>query len=606
MVSRKRMAISLGIVAAAAISLLVTSWAGARTRQEYPREQTLVTSGTQWGNIAGTNPYVGNYATGMVGLVNETLLRFDPLKGKYINWLAKSAKFTGAKTYVVVLRSGIKWSDGAALTPVDVAWNFKLGRFNTAFWNNLYTNLKSIKTPVTKTKVKVMRKGKCVKIVRKGKKVCKTKIKKVRNRVVFTFKGTPNYVQWQNLIWNLPIISRRQAADQIQGPRSLTTYSPANPVGTGPYKLDTEGYDATTRVVWKKKANWWAAKQKVSPSPKPRYVIDLVNSSNTNALSGLLNAVNDLNNNFLPGVETLVGNKQAQTYYSGPPYHLSANVAWLTPNTTHEPLNDPVFRKALAQSIDVAKIVNDDYHKLVLPSNSVGLLPIFSKWVATDLESSKGFSHNAAAAKAALQNAGYPLGGDGFFNKKGGGDIDLKIQVPSGWSDWEAARDIIISSAAEAGIKIHKVEKDFNGYQQDRNLGEFDLVVDNTYQMSDDPWTFFNGNFHLPIITGGTGQTFANFQRYENNAAWTAVQKLDKTPLNKTAARKALMRQLQDILLTDVPNIALWYNGVWAQMQSKYWTNWPADGTARKYVPCMWRGYLQMTGIDTITHVKAA
>ena len=43
------------------------------------------------------NPYVGNYATGMVGLVNETLLRYDPLKDKYINWLAKSAKFTGAK-----------------------------------------------------------------------------------------------------------------------------------------------------------------------------------------------------------------------------------------------------------------------------------------------------------------------------------------------------------------------------------------------------------------------------------------------------------------------------------------------------------------------------
>ena len=26
--------------------------------------------------------------------------------------------------------------------------------------------------------------------------------------------------------------------------------------------------------------------------------------------------------------------------------------------------------------------------------------------------------------------------------------------------------------------------------------------------------------------------------------------------------------------------------------------------TTRKYVPAMWRGYLQMTGIDMITHLK--
>jgi peptide/nickel transport system substrate-binding protein len=51
--------------------------------------------------------------------------------------------------------------------------------------------------------------------------------------------------------------------------------------------------------------------------------------------------------------------------------------------------------------------------------------------------------------------------------------------------------------------------------------------------------------------------------------------------------------------------IPLWYNGVWAQMTSKYWTNWPAATGARQYIPTMWGGYLQMTGIDTITHIKS-
>ena len=41
-------------------------------------------------------------------------------------------------------------------------------------------------------------------------------------------------------------------------------------------------------------------------------------------------------------------------------------------------------------------------------------------------------------------------------------------------------------------------------------------------------------------------------------------------------------------------------------MTSKYWTNWPAAGSDRQFVPVMWNGYLQMTGIDMITHLKSA
>ena len=118
--------------------------------------------------------------------------------------------------------------------------------------------------------------------------------------------------------------------------------------------------------------------------------------------------------------------------------------------------------------------------------------------------------------------------------------------------------------------------KDFNTWQSDRNTGNFDLVVDNNYQLSDNPWTYWNGIFHLPVITTGTGQTFANFERYENPTAWTLTQKLDKTPPSNTAAIKAINNQLQTILMKELPMIPLWYNGIWAQMTTKYWTNWPA------------------------------
>jgi peptide/nickel transport system substrate-binding protein len=569
----RRTTVGLALIGLTAIVFTAAAAGGGKSPAAgYPRADTLITSGTQWGNIAGTNPYVGNYAAGMVGLVNETLLRFDPIKGKYINWLAKSASFTGPRSFTIVVRPGVKWADGKPFTASDVAFNLNLLRFGTSPWNNLYGN---VQKP----------------IVAHG------------NQIVVTFKSTPNYVQWQNAMWNIPMISPVQAKTAITNAASLTTYSPGNPIGTGPYAIDSKGYDPTTRVVYVKKAHWWAADQGVSPSPKPKYVIDLVNTSNTNSLSAVLSGVEDLNNNYLPGVNQLVDQGKVKTYFPKAPYMLSANTAWLEPNTTVKPLDDPIFRRALAESINVDQIVKQDYQNLVLPASPSGLLPTWSKYIDKNAVAQNGFKYDPQDAQAILNKAGYKKDSSGFFLNKDGSKIDLEISVPQGWSDWETARDMIISSAKQAGIRVTAKVKDFNTWQTDRNTGKFDLVVDNNYQISDNPYTYWNGIFHLPILTTGTGQTNFNFGRYSNPQAWSLVQKLDRTPLTNTAAIKEINSTLQTTLMKDMPLIPLWYNGVWAQFTSKYWTNWPAGNTPRQYMPAIWRGYMQMTGIDMITHL---
>ena len=570
------------VLLALAVVVVAASAGGADARPgsvssaltSYPRAQTLITSGSQWGNITGTNPYVGGAATGTVGILYETLLRYDPLKDAYIPWLASSAKFTAPNVYTIVIRPGVKWTDGKAFTAADVAFNLNLARFNTSPWNNLYLNVAHV-TPKGQT-------------------------------VTVTFKSTPNYVQWQNAMWNMPMVSPTQARPLITDAAKLTTYSPQDPIGTGPYKLDLSGWDPTTRVVYVKNAHWWASDQNVAPSPKPKYIIDLVNTSNTNSLSAVLAGVEDLNNNYLPGVQNLVKQGKVLTYFKKPPYMLSANTAWLEPNTTVKPLDDPAFRKGLATAINVQKIVNEDYGNLVLKASASGLLPTWKKYVDSAAVKKYGFAFNTQKAVQMLQNAGYKRGSDGFFVNKDGSKIDLELSVPQGWSDWETARDMIISSAKDAGIHITAKVKDYNTWRSDRNTGKFDLVVDNNYQISDNPWTYWNGIYHLPIITTGTGQTNFNFGRYSNPTAWSLVQRLDKTPLTDTAAIKEINSKLQTILMQQMPLIPLWYNGQWAQFVSKYWTNWPSSTTYRGYTPIMWNGYLQMTGIDVITHLKPA
>ena len=596
----RRPTLALGLVAVAAatasLGLAIAARAGADSKRSlvgYPRAQTLITTGTQWGNIAGFNPYFGAYAVGTVGLCYETLLRYDPLTDRYIDWLAESAGFTGSKTYTLVIRPGIKWADGRPFTPWDVAWNFRLGRFPNAFWHDLYSSLASIRIPGSRAGIRV-------RIKVKGKTKTVIRAEKVRNRVVFTFRGTPDYIQWQNLIWNLPLISPAQGR-AIRGSGSFESFNPAAPVGTGPYELDPAGYDPTTRVVWKKKATWWATQQKLEPSPKPEYIMDVI--ENCGSLFEFPYRAEDLNNEYLPGIQRVVAaNGLAHTYYSGPPYDLSANTSWLVPNTTHKPLDDPAFRRALATAININRIVADDYGHLVPAANATGLLPTWKKWIAADLVSKEGFSFDLARAKSLLQAAGYlDVNNDGYVENRDGSPINLSIAVPQGWSDWEEARDMIVADARAVGIHLTVKVGDFNAYQSARNTGTFDLVLDDTPQISDSPFTYFDYLFRLPVEAD---QTIANFGRYQNSEAWSLVQQLDRTPPSQPARRKAITRSLEEIFLTELPVIPLWNNGLWSQSESRYWTNWPSSDSPRRYTPSMWRGYMQMTAIDMIAHLQ--
>lgn len=477
------------IAAVALATSLMSNRAEAQSKLRYPRAQTLITSGTQWDVIQGFNPYFDNYAVGTVGLCNETLLRYDPLKDRYINWLAKSVKFTDKKVFVVKVRPGVRWSNGQKFTAKDVAFNFRLGRFSTAFWHDLYGSLKSIQVNSL--------------------------------AVTFKFKKTPDYARWQNLIWNLPMVNPGQA-QTIQSTASLAAYGQSAPIGTGPYELDPAGFNPTTRVVWKKKAVWWAAKQKLAPSPRPTYIIDL-------RLTGgiiefpLMDGYLDLDYSYISGINQYVANGYLKTYFPGSPYHLSANTSWLTPNTKHKPLNDKAFRKALATSINVGNIVNIDYHGVVLKANATGLLPTWKKWVDQKQLKALGFKYSTSKAKSLLSAAGYKdTNSDGYVESKDESTINLKIAVPSGWSDWETAEAMIVSSAKAAGIHITIDVGDYtNHYVPERNSGAFDLVIDNTPQLSDNPWTYFDYLFHKPILAS---QTSVNFSRYSNEAAWSLVK----------------------------------------------------------------------------------
>jgi peptide/nickel transport system substrate-binding protein len=336
--------------------------------------------------------------------------------------------------------------------------------------------------------------------------------------------------------------------------------------------------------------------------------VDLVNTSNENSLGLVLQGAEDLNNNYLPGISTLLqGGYALHTYYPEPPYHLAANTAWLDINLQHKPLDDVAFRKALAYAINVADIVSRDYGNMVEAANPTGLLPTWDKYVDQAVVDKLGTSYDPDKAKQILADAGYKdVNGDNFVEAPDGSLITLKIIVPNGWSDWMVAIQIISLDAMAVGINVQPDYPDFPGYLDARLNGTFDLAIDNQKQISNSPWSYYHFIFYdkledIPSTQGG------NYGRYNNQEAFDLVTQLDKVPTDDLEGMKAIISQLQTIQLTDLPILPLWYNGMWAQYSSAHWSGWPSSAEGDKhYLPVTWNGYWNMTAILMLTELKAA
>ena len=566
------------VVGAVALAVLVASislgaavaGAGEQSAFALPRAQTLYMSGSQWSPYGDVNPAkTWDYSTGTVGLAFETAFRYDPLAGKFIPWLATDGTWRTKNVYVMTIRSGVKFNDGTPLTAKDVKYSFDLLKIPThaqhALWAS--TGLQSVKA--------------------------------VGKTVVFTFAGKPGYQQFDFYRYNVAIVPQHVFSKFSKVDLTTANLDPSAIVGTGPYKYQSGASSTAQTFVWVRRADWWATKA-LGLRPAPKYVVDIHNTSNAAAFANFQAGNIDLFNNFAP--RSAIGGS-AKTYFSKAPFHLGANTTWLFPNTTKKPLNDPAFRRALAYSVNMNQILVKSYQGLVDKASPTGLLPIWSKWIDKKVVAKYGFSYNPTRAKALLAGAGYKdTNNDGYVENKDGSSISLSIQCPNGWSDWMTSIQVIAESAKSVGIKITPSYPDYGTLVDDRGHARFDLVLANDRQYSNTPWTYYQYIFQLPILDN---QTTVNYERFASQKAWDLTQLLDKTPSSNEKAYQAVMTQLQTVFLKNLPAIPLWYNGMWAMFNTKYWTNWPSS-TGQHFTTTAWNNYWQMTSIDMLTHLRPA
>ncbi len=379
-----------GVVAVAVIASLTAVGAGAGPQGQaaVPRADTLYTSGKQWGPYTNFNPLRPDSSTGTIGFLYEPLFRYDPLKDRFIPWLASSGKWVGKNKYVVTVRKGVTWSNGRPLTAADVKFTYETQKHKGAQYGTMW------KTGLTR-------------ITTKGR------------VVTFHFSGTPTYQEWDTNRYSIAIVPKHiwqgYTPTQIV---SGNTSSRSKLVGTGPFTYGG-GAGGSQTLQWNRRNGWWATKAYGMRMPM-KHIVDIHNTSNTASLQNFLQNRIDLSNNFFPGINRHVGGRVG-TYYKRAPYMLAANTAWLIPNTQKKPLNDPAFRRALAESINVNRIVVADYGNIVSKASPTGLAPQWAKWVNQAQVKKLGFSYSIARAKSRLAAAGYrDRNGDGYVEDKDG------------------------------------------------------------------------------------------------------------------------------------------------------------------------------------------
>ncbi|MFD0775638.1 ABC transporter substrate-binding protein [Streptomonospora algeriensis] len=536
----------------------------------YPRQETLFTTGTLWGPPSNWNPIMsGSYTTGVVGYVYEPLFLFDPQEQEYVPWLAESEEWVDDTTYEVTVREGVTWSDGEALTAEDVAFTYELARFETVPYHNVWDYLDGVEAVDEHT-------------------------------ARFEFTDDVRRQEFAYYNYSNPIVPRHLWRDRSE--EEVTTGANEEPVGTGPYLYEDHSED---RQVYARNEDWWAT-EALDLEVAPSYIVDIVNSSNdvTNRL--LDQGEIDISNNFLPGVDQKIDNNpNISSYYDEPPYMLSANTAWLVPNTTREPLGDAAFRKALASSIDIGRIVEGPYSNLVEGADPTGLLPVWQDYIDQEVVDERGFSFDPGEAESLLAEAGYEDNdGDGMVETPGGEPVSLTLEVPSGWTDWMEAARLIAEDAQEVGIDVSAEFPDQAALEDARNAGEFDLVINNERQISNTPWTYYDYIFQLPVQEQ---QTTVNFGRYENERAWQLTQDLARIPVDDTGAMQETISRIQEIQLEEMPIIPLWYNGLWSQYNTQTWTGFPtAAEDTPEHLPTTWRNYAQLGSVLMLTELEPA
>ena len=520
------------------------------------------------------NPYDNNSVTSQMGtrtIVNEPLVEYNQLDATDAGthyWLATAYAFqNGGKDLQVTIRQNVKFNDGSAFGPADVAATFKA-----------LENPKMDTTGVPPQASDPTVSG---------------------NTVTLHFKDA-QYTGLFSILGNTYILKASVAAQIAANP----TMTIANPIGTGPFMLKSY---SSSLIKWKPNPNYWGGTPPESEIDTPSI------ATNAAASDALVSGQLDWAGNDIPNVYANYVNLNPLT-----------NHAWFAPGSTvtlwfnlnpgnggATGINETAVRRAISYAVDrnaLAQLGESGYEQpasstsaLILP-NQVAFMPSDGTY-KNDLSIS-GSVPDAATAKAQnlpagadvydiLTGAGWTAPASSRYNSaagtfKSGGNCDgsnrancwtkgskiIKFAVydPVPFSDyWENAA-LMSQELQPLGMDV--TTKPAQGYS--------DWNTNITSQPSQ--WQtaiHWGSGGSIPYIQyqnwldSTDANSTAHFIGYSNPAAQSALAAYASTDPSNTAALYPIVQQLEKIMSTDVPEAPLLYGADWNVFSSAKYTGWP-------------------------------
>lgn len=152
-------------------------------------------------------------------------------------------------------------------------------------------------------------------------------------------------------------------------------------------------------------------------------------------------------------------------------------VAGLAFNQSKKPYDDVHVRKALAYAVDREQMI-----EVATPEG--GTNPITTsgmhgesakEFLGDRINDFDPYAHDPAKAEAELKEAGFTKEGDKWMQPNGE-PWKVTMQVVSGFSDWIAAGENMVTQLQEFGVEAETVTSaDFTIYQEEMAAGEYDM-----------------------------------------------------------------------------------------------------------------------------------
>ncbi len=542
-----------------------------------PRNETLYSNGQQWSAVVGWNPYSNSNNNAMAiaqqdnarVIMFETPYLYNMIDGKQYPLLADGDyAWNDARTEITFkVKAAAKWNDGTPVTAEDVAYTWATAaKYGTPLFESNKEFIENIeaKDGAVVVKAKLDAEGKAV------------------NPLQVQAYLSTNYVAQKAWTQKLEDRSGGDLTKMLADPAEDVVYS-------GPYG---KFFSDDTKVVYVRNDNYWGQDASMwGKLPAPKYLAHAIYKDNAAGSVAFAQGEVDVSQQFNSNIQILWESYglPVSTYLPEPPYGIGASLPTAFYNLKSYGLDQVAVRKAIAMAVDYPTIIANamtnqsatfDQVPRSLMNPTAGEQAMYDREAVKDLQWA---GNDIEGANKLLDDAGIKdTDGDGWreFNGK---KLSYVATCPNGWSDWQAAMEIVAAAGKKIGIDITSNYPEWGVYQtvvtkSDSPLPEgYDIFM----MWSDgagptQPWGRIRKLMSSEFV-GMASNWNGNWGQYSNPAADELIKKIPT--LTDEAELKAAYTELVKIYLTDVPSFTLMYRPQsFHAVNESVWTNFPHEG----------------------------